>query len=521
MWPNAPVTDHAMGGRTPEPAEDGAIEPDGAPEPDAAAREAELARLADLANDDGSGLTFGLNLSFRSRLTLGLIAAAILPLGGFGMVVLLAGETVGPGDTVGRILLFAIVTAAVIAVLLAYLLAADLIGPLRAIAAAVDRVSAGDLSTPIVVPGDDELARLADSHNRLAATLERRNRELGRILAAIENASPRDGPEFLAGRAATDARSAFGMIDCDILLVDPDGVPGEERTPGEPLPVRADLRAGEEELGVLIGHLPATHTWERADQDLLELFASEIAVAVRNAQLFATVEAQNAQLLELDAAKDDFLRGVSHNLQTPLTSIRAYADQLNTANPDRRLGIIAEQSERLSRMVRQLLTVTRLESGALHPRTEVVSLAPRLRRAWEALAVAGVSLTVDDASQGWLAVADGDQLDQVLWALLDNAVKYGKGSAITAEIAAEEAPQRLRLTISDEGPGVPESDRGHLFGRFVRGAANTADEGSGLGLYVSRELCRAMNGDLVLEPAAAQGGAAFSVYLPGEPPDET
>ena len=84
---------------------------------------------------------------------------------------------------------------------------------------------------------------------------------------------------------------------------------------------------------MLIGRLPATRRWERADQDLLELFASEMAAAIRNAQLFATVEGQNQQLLELDAAKDDFLRGVSHNLQTPLTSIRAYAEQLGRGPP--------------------------------------------------------------------------------------------------------------------------------------------------------------------------------------------
>ena len=86
--------------------------------------------------------------------------------------------------------------------------------------------------------------------------------------------------------------------------------------------------------------------------------------------------AQNAQLLELDAAKDDFLRGVSHNLQTPLTSIRAFAEQLGEERDDRRLSIITEQAERLSRMVRQLLTVTRLESGALRPQAEVLGLAP-------------------------------------------------------------------------------------------------------------------------------------------------
>jgi signal transduction histidine kinase len=311
------------------------------------------------------------------------------------------------------------------------------------------------------------------------------------------------------------------MIDCSPLLADPAGVGAEDRIPGEALPVRAVLRAGDDELGVLVGHLPATRGWERADQDLLELFASEIAVAVRNAQLFARVEAQNSQLLELDAAKDDFLRGVSHNLQTPLTSIRAYAHQLQGDRPDRRLGIIAEQSDRLSRMVRQLLTVTRLESGALHPRSEVLALGPKVRRTWEALAATEVPFQLDDQSQGWLAVADGDQLDQVVWALLDNAVKYGRRSPILVEVVAEPGPRRLRLTISDGGAGVPEAERGRLFGRFIRGEAGEGDEGSGLGLYVSRELCRAMGGDLVLEPMQAGRGAAFSVYLPGEPPDET
>jgi signal transduction histidine kinase len=489
------------------------------PLPDDADLDAFVAGAAD-QDDTGGGLGLGIRLSFRARLTLGLVAASVLPLAAFGIVALVLHDRPMPSDTLGRLLLLALVLAALIAILLAYLLAADLIRPLRAIAAAVDRVSAGDLSTPIQVHGDDELARLADSHNRLAATLERRNRELGRILAAIEQASPRDGAEFVAGRAATDARAAFGMIDSEIHLVDPRTIPGEERIPGDPLPVRAVLQIAGEEMGVLVGHLPATRTWERADQDLLELFASEIAVAIRNAQLFARVEAQNTQLLELDAAKDDFLRGVSHNLQTPLTSIRAYAHQLQTDPPDRRLDIIAEQSERLSRMVRQLLTVTRLESGALHPRSEVMALAPRVKRTWEALAVADVELHLEDGSQGWLAIGDADQLDQVLWALLDNAVKYGNRTPVSVGIGVDGAAKRLRLTIADGGPGVTEADRGRMFGRFVRGQETESDEGSGLGLYVSRELCRAMDGDLVLEPAAPGRGAAFSVYLPGEPADE-
>lgn len=486
------------------------------------------------AAEPGERPRFGIPVSFRVRMTVGLIASAVLPLIGFGAVlILLVPWLAQGGDPGGRaltlILAFAIGIAAVFAVLVAYVLSADLTAPLRAIAEAVDRVSSGDLATPLVVPGDDELARLADSHNRLAADLERRNRELGRILAAIETTSPRDGVESLTRRAAYDAQAAFGMIDAEVYLVDPRQIPTEEPVPGDPRPVRAEVRSGGEPIGVLIGHLPATRRWERADQDLLELFVREVGVAVRNAQLFAQVETQNSQLRELDAAKDDFLRGVSHNLQTPLASIRAYAEQLEAATPDRRLGIISEQADRLSRMVRQLLTVTRLESGALRPRSEVLALAPRVKRTWEALAAPGIPLALTDRSGGWLAVGDPDQLDQVLWALLDNSVKYGLGRPIEVDISIERSapaeggpPGMLRLTIADHGPGVSEEDRERLFARFERGShGSTGDGGSGLGLYVSRELARAMGGDLMLEPREAGLGAAFSILLPGEPPDET
>ena len=267
-------------------------------------------------------------LGFRTRLTLGLVAAAVLPLAGFGVVVLVATADTDPDSTVARVLLLAIAVAVAVAVLLAAAIAADLSAPLRAIATSVDRVSAGDLTTPLELPGDDEVSRLAESHNRLARDLGRRNLELRRILTALEAVTLDEHPDVLAARAATEARAAFGMIDCAILLVDPATIEEEELVPGDPVPVRAQLSASGEVLGVAVGHLPATRRWERADQDLLELFAIEIAAAIRNAQLYARVDDQNRRLIELDEAKDDFLRGVSHNLQTPLASIRGYAQQL-------------------------------------------------------------------------------------------------------------------------------------------------------------------------------------------------
>jgi len=459
-------------------------------------------------------------MSFRARLTLGLVAGAVLPLAGFG-IVLVATEVARTGEldsTLVRLVVFALAAAIIVAVLFAYLLANNLTANLRAVSHAVDRARAGDLSVRVEVAGEDELARLVESHNRLASDLERRNKELGRVLLAIGETSPKDGLERLVDHATRSAQTAFGMIDARIVLGDPTLVPAEEDIPGESRPIRAVLALPDERVGVLVGHLPATRRWDSADQDLLELYASEVAVAIRNMELFDQVERQRTRLIELDAAKDEFLRGISHNLQTPLTSIRAYAEQMGSERPDPRLAIIVEQSDRLYRIVRQLVATSRLESGTLRPAKEVLALAPRLRRAWEALGATGVPFELRDDAAGWLAIADPDQLDQVLWALLDNAARYGGGAAIRAHVAPRREDEQLAVTIVDEGPGVRPEDRARIFERYERGAAGASAEGTGLGLYVSRSLCRAMGGDLVLEPTSADDGAAFSVLLPGEPP---
>jgi signal transduction histidine kinase len=466
-------------------------------------------------------------LSFRSRLTLALLAAALLPLGVFGGGgLLIAGGDAQTRFALATVLLLTLTLTAIGTVMLTGRLAAALMAPIKLITRAVDRVSAGEpadaeLTDELELPGDDDLARLGERHARLARDLARRNTELRGILDTLESTTLDEPPEHLATRAAAEARFTFGMIDCQILLGDPALVPEELVVPGMPVPVRAPLVAASQTLGVAVGRLPATRRWERADQDLFELFALEISAAIRNAQLYARVEEQNRRLVELDKAKDDFLRGVSHNLQTPLASIRGYAQQLAGERPDRRLGIVTEQADRLSRMVRQLLTVSRIESGVLRPTQEVFAPAALIRRAWEGLGAGDVAFRLDDRSGGWLAVGDPDQVDQVLWALLDNAVRYGGRTAITARVAVDAAGGQIAITIRDAGSGVPAVDRERLFARFTRGAGRPADEGSGLGLYVARGLCRAMGGELALEPADGLPGAAFTICLPAEEPGES
>ena len=118
-------------------------------------------------------------------------------------------------------------------------------------------------------------------------------------------------------------------------------------------------------------------------------------------------------------------------------------------------------------------------------------------------------------------MADPDQLDQVLWALLDNAVKYGgRDGRIEVTIEADETIERLHVTIADHGPGVSDGDRDRLFSRFTRGEAQPSGEGTGPRPLRLAAAAAGMGGELWLEPARDGFGAAFTLSLPGEPPGD-
>jgi signal transduction histidine kinase len=262
-----------------------------------------------------------------------------------------------------------------------------------------------------------------------------------------------------------------------------------------------------------------------AEIAVLSLVGQHAGTALEHSLLYAQVRSQADELRRLSAVQADFLRGVTHDLQTPLTSIGAVATELG-ANPSipesarEDLETITHQADRLRRMVSQLLVASRLEVGVLTPQQEVFAVAPIVERTWSALrADRPFELIVE--GQPHLAVADPDRLEQVLWAVLDNAVKYSPaGSAVSVRI--EPADGALTLTVRDEGAGMDDVSRGQAFDQFYRSdrARKLAPDGSGVGLYAARGLVEAMGGSIRLESELGRGTTVV-LAIPAEPADES
>jgi signal transduction histidine kinase len=191
------------------------------------------------------------------------------------------------------------------------------------------------------------------------------------------------------------------------------------------------------------------------------------------------------------------------------------------------LETIAQQADRLRRMVGQLLAVSRLEFGALSPRQEVFRVEPLVQRTWDALRATEHPFTLTSEGQPHLVAADPDRVEQVLWALLDNAVKYSpSGAEVNVRVSAKPATDGQGLlsevSIRDSGVGMSADTRSRAVEQFFRSddARRLVPDGSGIGLYAARGLVEAMDGSLRIDSQPG-AGTTVTVTLPAEPAAET
>ena len=261
---------------------------------------------------------------------------------------------------------------------------------------------------------------------------------------------------------------------------------------------------------------------------LLDALADQAALAIERVNLAQDVD--RAKLAaETERLRSALLTSISHDLRTPLasilgsaTSLRSYGSVLDPAAQAELIRTIQEESERLNRFIGNLLDMTRLESGALTPRSDVVDLADvvgsTLERAGKVLA--GHRVAIDLAADLPMLRLDPVLLEQVLFNLLDNAAKYApSGSEITLE--ARHVGREMRIRLLDEGDGIPPEDLERIFDKFYRvQAADRKRAGTGLGLAICRGFVAAMGGTIVADNRRDRSGAVFTVTLPAPAGDD-
>jgi signal transduction histidine kinase len=218
------------------------------------------------------------------------------------------------------------------------------------------------------------------------------------------------------------------------------------------------------------------------------------------------------QLQELDEVKNRFVATTSHELRTPLTSITGFSstlreqwDALGDDDKQQFIDIIYEQGDRLSRIVEQLLTLSRITSGAIDPRPTRVELNIAINSAVRSQRTDGIHVSCEN---GVAVHADSDYFQQILVNLLANASHYGEPPIF---VEVREHGDVVEVCVIDCGDGVPDDFVDQLFTEFARASHDHA--GTGLGLSIARGLARAQNGDVWYEPNEPSG-ARFCIQLP-------
>ncbi len=270
-------------------------------------------------------------------------------------------------------------------------------------------------------------------------------------------------------------------------------------------------------VGLLVaGEANRRRAAEQREAELRSLNAELEAVVAERGRL-ATEAARVAVLEDVDEQRSALLRSVSHDLRTPLATIRAVASDLRDgavyeeATRVDLLATVCDEAERLDRLVTNLLSLSRIEAGALRPERQAVPfdelVSDRVRR----LARMFRQVRVDVSLPADRCLVDGDysQLDQVVTTLLENAARHApQGSTVRLDGRRRDA--MLEVRVSDEGSGVAEWEHERVFEPFRRGEGSTS---SGVGLAICRAIVEAHDGRIWLERTSG-GGATFTFTLP-------
>ncbi|GHP13973.1 PAS domain-containing sensor histidine kinase [Lentilactobacillus fungorum] len=424
------------------------------------------------------------------------------------------------------IFLFAASIAIILGLLISIVISRAITRPIEEMKKQTIRIARGDYSGQVHVYGNDELGQLASAVNNLSVRVEESHesteserRRLDSVLANMTD-----------GVLATDRRGNVIIINetaASFLNLD------ENQAMGQSILDVLDIRKDYSLRDLL----------EKPDELILD-FSSDDHSLILHAH-FSLIQRESGfisglvcvlrditEQQRIDQDRKQFVSNVSHELRTPLTSVRSYIEALSDgAWKDEKLApkflkVTQDETDRMIRMINDLLTLSRMDSGTQKMDVELVNINELFNYVLNRF---DMILKKDDhpektytiqrkfTNQDLWVDLDTDRFTQVLDNLMNNAIKYSPdGGVITCRLY--ETRNKVILSISDQGLGIPRKDIPHIFDRFYRvdKARSRQQGGSGLGLAISKEVVEALKGQLWVESVEGKG-STFYIALPYEP----
>lgn len=417
----------------------------------------------------------------------------------------------GLNDQLFNIIMQALFIGLLISVVLSFLLSKTMVGPIEKLTAGAERVAAGNFDSELPIESDDEIGILTGTFNEMAGVLQS-------TLAAMENERNKLDTLFLH---MTDGVVAFDNSG-DLIHCNPAASAMLQR---ESLGTYEDLfgsRFSFEE--VLAIQRPNFLEDEMiVGEKHLELYLAPFSDASSGGVLVVLHDVTEHRRNE--ERRKEFVANVSHELRTPLTNVRSYAETLRSAGGDippdmanNFLDIIITETDRMTNIVQDLLTLSRLDAGNAEMVLSRFSFADAIESVVRSSALNAkqrqhtLSCTLEESLP--LIVGDRNRLEQVMMNIVGNAIKYTPDGGLI-RVTAGALADSVWMEVNDNGIGIPEKDRERIFERFYRvdKARSRESGGTGLGLSIAREIVQRHHGTLAL--ADHEGpGTTIRLVLP-------
>ena len=416
-------------------------------------------------------------------------------------------ETVsGLNTQLFMIIMQALVIGLLISLLLSFLLSKTMVGPIEKLTAGAEKVAAGDFESRLPVESTDEIGILTGTFNEMASVLQQ-------TLAAVENERTKLDTLFLH---MTDGVVAFDHTG-RLIHRNPAAVTMLGRTLGEDS--RYDQLFGSlypMEQILALRRPDYAEAQQVVGERMLELYLAPFSSDQEKGGVLIVLHDVTEQHRNEERRKE-FVANVSHELRTPLTNVRSYAETLRSAEGDipqemenSFLDIIISETDRMTHIVQDLLTLSRLDAGNTEMRFAPFSFRESVENVCRANAMEARrhshTLTCTLAEDMPEISGDRQRLEQVVTNILGNAIKYTPDGGHIA-VTGGGSGRSVWVEVTDDGIGIPEKDRDRIFDRFYRvdKARSRESGGTGLGLSIAKEIVERHHGSLRLVPREGRG----------------